>query len=157
VRSFDAVGGAILTEHEDMANVRLIFENGARAAVTASRASLAPTRRFRMFSSTAYVSLDLHKNYGLVVKKGPRWIEGKFALANLTPEEIAARTDLVSSGMLELAELDLAGHERPLQAELDSFLDAVRTKRAPEVTGADGYRALELAERIAAEIRTQAW
>lgn len=157
VASLDAAGGAILTEHEDMASVRLVFENGARANVTASRASLQPTRRLRLFSSNAYVSLDLHKNYGLVVKKGPRWGEGKHALANLSPEELAARPDLVSSGMLELVELDLAGAERPLQAELDSFLAAVRERRAPEVSGEDGYRALELAERIAAEIRAQAW
>ena len=144
VSSFDAAGGAILTEHEDMASVRLVFENGARANVTASRASLSPMRRFRMFAPEGYVSLDLHKNYGLIVKKGPRWVEGKSALANLTPEEIAARTDLVTSGMLELA-------------ELDSFLAAVRARRAPEVTGEDGYRALELAERIASEIRGQRW
>ena len=157
VKSLDAAGGAILTDHEDMASVRLVFENGARANVTASRASLSPMRRFRMFSAQGYVSLDLHKNYGLIVKKGPRWIEGRTALANLTPEEMAARTDLVSSGMLELVELDLAGMERPLQAELDSFLAAVRERREAEVTGADGYRALELAERIAAEIRAQAW
>jgi predicted dehydrogenase len=157
VRSFDAAGGAILTDHADIASVRLVFENGARANVTASRASLSPMRRFRMFSSAAYVSLDLHKNYGLVVKKGPRWIEGRPALENLTPEEIASRTDLVSSGMLELAELDLSGMDRPLQAELDSFLAAVRERRTPEVTGFDGYRALELADRIAAEIRGQSW
>ena len=157
VVSVDSAGGAILTEHEDMASVRLVFASGARANVTASRASLQPTRRLRLFSSDAYVSLDLHKNYGLLVKKGPRWVEGRSALSNLTPEEIAARTDLVSSGMLELAELDLTGHERPLQAELDAFLAAVRERRDPPVTGADGYRALELAERIAAAIREQAW
>ena len=157
VVSVDCAGGAILTDHEDMASVRLVFENGARANVTASRASLQPTRRLRMFSSSAYVSLDLQKNYGLVVKKGPRWVEGRSALSNLTPEEIAARTDLVSSGMLELVELDLSGHDRPLQAELDSFLASVRSGAAPEVSGEDGYRALELAERIAAEIRAQAW
>jgi predicted dehydrogenase len=157
VVSVDCAGGAILTDHEDMASVRLVFENGARANVTASRASLQPTRRLRMFSSSAYVSLDLQKNYGHVVKKGPRWVEGRSALSNLTPEEIAARTDLVSSGMLELVELDLSGHDRPLQAELDSFLASVRSGAAPEVSGEDGYRALELAERIAAEIRAQAW
>ena len=44
-----------------------------------------------------------------------------------------------------------------LRAELDSFLAAVRSGAAPEVSGEDGYRALELAERIAAEIRAQAW
>jgi len=157
VASLDAAGGAILTEHEDIASVRLVFDNGARANVTASRASLSPMRRFRMFSSEAYVSLDMHKNYGLIVRTGPNWQEGRASLRNLSAEQIAARSDLVSSGMLELVELDLAGMDRPLQAELEAFLDCVRHGRQPAVSGRDGYRALELAERISKEIAAQAW
>ncbi len=157
LESFDAAGGAILTEREDIASVRLVFAGGARANVTASRASLSPMRRFRMFSPEAYVSLDMHKNYGLIVRKGPQWEEGRISLRNLSAEQIAARTDLVSSGMLELVELDLAGMERPLQAEAEAFIDSVRHGRAPAVSGRDGYRALELAERISKEIAAQAW
>ena len=157
VASVDAAGGAILTEREDIASVRLVFENGARANVTASRASLSPMRRFRLFSSESYVSLDFHKNYGLIVKKGPRWAAARADLKALSPAELAARGDLVSSGVIEVAELELAGEERPLQAELDSFLAAVRERREPEVTGEDGLRALVLAERIASAIATQAW
>jgi len=157
VASVDAAGGAILTEREDIASVRLVFENGARANVTASRASLSPMRRFRLFSAESYVSLDFTKNYGLIVKKGPRWEAARADLKALSPAELAARGDLVSSGVIELAELELAGEERPLQAELDSFLAAVREKREPEVTGEDGLRALVLAERIAKQIHTQGW
>ena len=47
--------------------------------------------------------------------------------------------------------------ERPLQAELASYLAAVAAGHAPEVTGEDGRRALELADAIAARIREQAW
>jgi predicted dehydrogenase len=157
VASFDAAGGAILTGAEDIASVRLVFEGGARANVTASRASLQPMRRFRIFSSEAYVSLDLHKNYGLMVRKGPRWDEGREALRTLSPAELAQRGDLADQGLIEVVELELAGEERPLQAELASFLDAVAAGRAPEVTGEDGRRALELADAISARIREQAW
>lgn len=155
--SLDAAGGAILTEREDIASVRLVFDNGARANVTASRASLSPMRRFRMFSSEAYVSLDMHKNYGLIVRKGPNWDSGRVSLRNLSAEQIAARTDLVTSGMLELVELDLAGMDRPLQAESEAFVESVRHGREPAVSGRDGYRALELAERISKEIAAQGW
>jgi predicted dehydrogenase len=153
----DAAGGAILTDEEDIASVRLAFENGARANVTASRASLQPMRRLRLFSSEAYVSLDLHKNYGLLVRKGPRWDEGREALRTLTPAELSARGDLAAQGWIEIVELELSGSERPLQAELASFLDSVAADREPEVPGADGRRALELADRIAARIREQSW
>ncbi len=157
VVSLDAAGGAILTDREDMASVRLVFASGARANVTASRASLEPMRRFRIFSGDSYVSLDFHKNYGLLVRKGPRWAEARARMAELAPNAPPAEAEAVLGELLEVVELELEGAERPLQAELASFLDAVRADREPEVTGEDGRRALALAERIAAEIRAQGW
>lgn len=157
VVSVDAAGGAILTDAEDLASVRLVFANGGRANVTASRVSLSPMRRFRMFSSSSYVSLDFTKNYGLMVRKGPGWEKGREQLRTMDPVELAQRQDFVTGDLLEVSELELAGGERPLQAELDSFLAAVSEGREPEVTGEDGRRALALADRIAAEIRAQAW
>ncbi len=156
VELLDAAGGAILTDGEDLASVRLVFRNGVRANVTASRVSLSPMRRFRMFSPESYVSLDFTKNYGLIVRKGPGWEAGRADLKRLSPAELAARQDFVNGDMLVVDELDLGG-ERPLQAELASFLDCVAEGRAPEVSGADGRRALELADRIRAEIARQAW
>ncbi len=157
VVSLDAAGGAILTDNEDVASVRLVFKNGARANVTASRASLQPMRRFRMFSKESYVSLDFQKNYGLLVKKGPRWEEGRIDLRRMDPAELAKRPDFLTKDLLEVIELELGSEQRPLQAELDSFLRAVQSGREVEVTGEDGRRALALADRIAAEIHSQAW
>ena len=157
VKNFDAAGGAILTEKEDVASVRLVFENGARANVTASRASMSPMRRFRMFSRENYVSLDFTKNYGLVIQKGPEWESGREALRTCDPAELASRKDWLQEKVLKISELDLGQMERPLQAELDSFLDCVAQGREPEVSGEDGARALELADQIAAAIREQQW
>lgn len=156
VERLDASGGAILTESEDLASVHLVFKNGVRANVTASRVSMSPMRRFRMFSSESYVSLDFTKNYGLIVRKGPGWDAGREDLKRLSPAELAARKDFVNGDMLVVDELDLGG-DRPLQAELASFLASVREGRAPEVTGEDGRRALELADRIRGEIAGQVW
>jgi predicted dehydrogenase len=157
VASIDAAGGAILTEREDLASVRLVFENGARANVTASRVSLSPMRRMRLFSAENYVSLDFTKNYGMYVRKGPRWAEGRQLLATLDPTQLSAQKDLIEGGMLEVGELELASGQRPLQAELDSFLRAVSERREPEVTGAEGYAALELADRIREAIQAQSF
>jgi predicted dehydrogenase len=155
--SLDAAGGAILTDSEDLASVRLVFANGARANITASRASLAPMRRFRLFSADSYVSLDFHKNYGLLVRKGPKWEEKKKSLRTVDPAELAKHPESYTQDLLEVIELELSGEQRPLQAELDAFLGAVRDGREVDVTGDDGRRALALADRIAADIRAQAW
>lgn len=157
VESLDAAGGAILTEHEDVASVRLVFRNGARANVTASRASMSPMRRFRMFSREGYVSLDFTKNYGVVVQKGPEWEAGRAALRELDPMMLAMQKDWIQTKVLQVVELDLSSSERPLQAELDSFLRSVAEGRAPEVSGDDGARALALADRITDAIRAQQW
>jgi len=156
VESVDAAGGAILTDNEDVASARIVFASGARANVTASRASLKPMRRFRLFSSEGYVSLDFTENYGLLVKKGPNWEAGRAELARVDPVSASAdQARFLERGLLEIVELPLEGEQRPLQAELDSFLACVRDGRTPQVTGADGRRALELADRICAEIRAQ--
>ena len=43
-------------------------------------------------------------------------------------------------------------NEEPLKRELADFVEAVRTRRAPLVTGEDGRRALALATQIADKI-----
>ncbi len=157
VESIDAAGGAILTDHEDLASVRLVFANGARANITASRASLEAMRRFRLFSSQGYVSLDFNKNYGLSITKGPEWESGREALRTMDTAQFAQQEDWLQEKVLSVAELELGGAERPLQAEIDAFLKAVQDGTEPEVTGADGRRALELADRIKAAIASQSF
>ena len=157
VEELDASGGSILTDSVDLASVHLVFRNGARANVTASRVSLTPMRRFRMFSSSSYVSLDFTKNYALVVKKGPGWEKGREELRRLDPAELAQRENFVNGELLDVSELELEGLEQPLQAELDSFLRCVESGAEPEVTGLDGRRALALAEKITAAIHAQSW
>ncbi len=157
VETLDASGGSILTDSVDLAHVHLVFRNGARANVTASRVSLSPMRRFRLFSSSSYVSLDFTKNYGLLVRKGPNWEEGRAELRTRDPSELARRENFVTGGLLDVSELALSGLEQPLEAELESFLRCLELGVEPEVPGRDGRRALELAERITEAIRKQVW
>jgi predicted dehydrogenase len=157
VVGLDVAGGSILTDREDVVSARLIFEDGGRANVTASRVSLTPMRRFRMFAPSSYVSLDFTKNYGLVVRKSAGWERGKELLRRMDAAELAKRSDSLKNDLLDVLELELSAEERPLQAELASFLDSVRNARPCEVTGADGRRALVLADRIRSAVQSQAW
>jgi predicted dehydrogenase len=160
VESLDAVGGVVLSSSVDLASVRIVFRNGVRANVTASRVSLTPMRRFRMFSSRGYVSLDFTANAGTFVRKGPNFERGLADARRLSAaggSHGGATSAALGVGLLDVVQLELGTEERPLQAELDSFLRAVVEDRAPEVTGMEGRRALELADRIVSEIRAQAW
>ena len=58
IRSVDALGAAVSSAHEDIANARVRFENGCVATITASRISLKTERRMRLFSEEGYLSAD---------------------------------------------------------------------------------------------------
>ncbi len=127
VVSVDAVGIPVMTKHEDIANARLRFENGAVANITSSRISAEKLRKIRVFQGDAYLSLDYQNQEGKIVKKG-----GLFGLDRKNVK-------------VEKAE--------PLYLELKSFADAVREQRAPEVTGQQGLMALQLALQITDQIK----
>jgi predicted dehydrogenase len=124
--SVEAVGVNVLTPRVDIANVRLRFASGCIANLTASRISRERVRKARFFQPQSYVSIDFAaqevEEYRLVAGNGRPAIQG---------------------GRLEVT------NEEPLRRELADFVDAVRERRSPGVTGRDGRDALALATRIA--------
>ncbi len=124
----EAVGVAVLSKTEDIANARLKLAGGCVVNLTASRVSLERLRKVRLFQSDAYVSLDLGENKITLVRR-----EG--AIGGAQPPRIVA----------EKLEFDAAD---ALLAQDRAFAESVRTRAEPEVTGEDGMRALDLALRI---------
>jgi predicted dehydrogenase len=120
-----AVGVPVLTEKVDITNVRLEMENGAVANLTASRVSQERVRKVRFFSSEAYISVDTKEQE----------VKG-FRLGNRAIEPMA---------------VDVQKKE-PLRAELESFLQCVRDRKRPLVSGEDGVAAVALAKEVAAAI-----
>ena len=58
IESMDAVGAAVASAHEDIANARIRFESGAVATITASRISARTERRMRLFAEDGYMAVD---------------------------------------------------------------------------------------------------
>jgi predicted dehydrogenase len=130
--SIEAVGVPVLTDKYDIANARLRFSTGCIANVTASRISKERVRKIRFFQPDAYVSIDYAEQevegYRLKRRDGQR------------PE--------IHGGKLPVT------REEPLKRELTDFVEAVRNKRRPLVSGEDGRRALALAQAIADKMET---
>jgi predicted dehydrogenase len=126
VAAIDAVGVPVLTPKIDIANVRLRFENGCIANLTASRISRDRTRKIRFFQPDSYVSVD-YAAQELEVWRLVRPVAGLPG---------------IEGGLVPVQQ------EEPLKRELEDFIDAVRTRRPPSVTGEDGRRALALAEDV---------
>ena len=133
VVTVEAVGVAVLTPKPDIANARLKFASGCIANITASRISKDRVRKIRIFQRDAYLSVDY------AAQEVERWrlVKGNGAMP------------AIDGGKLDVAQ------EEPLKRELADFVAAVRDKRAPGVTGADGLRAIELAQKITDEMQRQ--
>jgi predicted dehydrogenase len=113
-----AIGVGVLSNHMDIANTRVEFENGCVANLTASRVSMDRIRKIRIFQPDAYFTLDYDKQQlGVFRKIGER---------------------------ISLEEVPIEKKE-PLRFELDDFVRVVRERGRPRVSGEEGREALRLA------------
>jgi predicted dehydrogenase len=126
----EAVGVSVLTDKPDIANARITFANGCIANVTSSRVSLKRERKVRFFQPDAYISIDYDQRRAQIFHKpapGAGWLD-------------------IRGENIEIKDGDA------LADEIDSFLDCVRTRSLPLVSGVEGLRALEIASLISAQL-----
>ncbi len=132
LKSIHAAGVPVISSRVDIANARLIFENGCVANVTASRISMKNMRKVRIFQKDTYISVDYANHDVIVIRKNGQG------------------TDLPIPGMsMQRSTFEKADS---LQAELGSFVESVRTRQAPLVSGRDGRNALRVALDIIEQI-----
>ncbi len=141
VREVRAVGLPILSPKVDIANVRVEFESGCVANFTASRVSTERVRKLRFFEPRQYVSVDYARRDLLVIA-----VDAGFSLEKaLALGEAGGFAEGLPG--LSFSKPAVAPGE-PLKLEISSFLDSVRTRRAPHVTAHQGREALGLALEI---------
>ncbi|MDE2580352.1 MAG: Gfo/Idh/MocA family oxidoreductase [Rhodospirillales bacterium] len=70
IDSVDAVGAAVASAHEDIANARIRFASGAVATITASRVSARTERRMRIFAADGYLAVDFANRKMTVIRRG---------------------------------------------------------------------------------------
>jgi len=145
-----ASGVAVVTDSFDIANVRLRFENGCVANLTASRISLKNMRKIRFFQPNAYISVDLLKKETDIIK-----------LDNVIDEDnnpFALILDLGNGKgkkQLTIQKSDII-ITNAIQTELESFLSCIENNTSPSVTLIDGYKALKTAIDILKKINKYA-
>jgi predicted dehydrogenase len=70
LETVDAVGAAVASEHEDIANARVRFANGSVATITASRISFRTERRMRIFAQDGYIAVDFANRRLTAIARG---------------------------------------------------------------------------------------
>jgi predicted dehydrogenase len=136
VKEIRAVGLPILSGKVDIANVRMEFDSGCVANLTASRVSTERVRKLRFFQPGQYISIDYGRQDVMVFSVGSG---GSLAATPSVNPQISMGKPTVTA-------------EEPLRAELKSFLNCVRQRSKPLVSLAEGRRALAVALEIVAAI-----
>jgi len=122
----DGVGVSVLSKHEDIANVRLKFENGAIVNLTASRLTPEKKRKIRIFQDDACITIDYQSQDAVIYKKEFFHISQK-------------KVDLEK--------------EEPLKNELIDFVTAIRKDASHDRVDRDARNALDVALQILASIK----
>jgi predicted dehydrogenase len=153
--SVDAVGIPVLSQSEDIANARLKFANGCVANITASRVSPERMRKIRIFGRTgfgaAYISLDYMRQEGQLY----RIAADDAKESNILKKLLAGKTTTIVSefgGKKVVREPVPIEQDEPLKLELIDFIESVRLRREPLVSGEAAKQALEVAMEITAQI-----
>jgi predicted dehydrogenase len=154
LKSVDAVGIPVLSKSEDIANARLRFANGCVANLTASRVSPEKMRKIRVFSTgplTSYISLDYRAQEGFIYRIARDGEEESSLLKKLLHAKDSTVVSEFGGKRIVREPVPIAKDE-PLKLELQHFVECVRARRTPVVSGESAKQALDLALEITHQI-----
>ncbi len=140
VKEVHSSGVAVISDSPDIANARLVFENGCVANITSSRISLKNMRKSRFFQRDAYISVDyLEKTCEVVKMKDAPEVPGEWDMILQNAEGIKKQ--------IYFDNPDVKTNNAILD-ELESFAMAIENNSEPKVTLQDGTNALRIAYQI---------
>ena len=141
IKRISASGVAVVSDTPDITNARIEFDNGCVANLTASRISMKNMRKSRFFQKDAYISVDfLTKELEVVrmedVQGEPDPLDVVFDMGDGKP---------VKKIFFEKPELEGIN---AIKEELRTFGEAIVMDKIPVVPIEDGFRALDVAQKI---------
>lgn len=138
VKTVHASGVSIMTNSVDIANARIRFENGVVANLTSSRIAKDSVRKLRLFQRDMYVTIDFLQGLTDVYRVLNNQEDDPEAILSEFMEYRGVRRQLV--------------YEKPpvkkinaLKAEMQNFVESIRGKTKPIVSGKEGRDVLEVA------------
>jgi predicted dehydrogenase len=133
IKEIHTVGAPVVTPITDIANARLIFENGATANVTVSRISMSDKRNMRIFQPGAYINIDFGNKNVMIVK-----------LSDVLMESGMPKPDV---------QIKAFSDTDALRSEIASFIEHVQDRTKPVVSGEEGRGALAIALQVIEQIK----
>lgn len=141
VRKINANGVAVISNSPDIANARIEFENGCVANLTASRISLKNMRKIRLFQKDAYISMDFLDKKSQIVTLSESEQENDPLNIKLETEKgtIYKKINFKEPAIEAI---------NSIKMELELMADCIIRDQETTVTVLDGYKAIDVANRI---------
>jgi predicted dehydrogenase len=151
-----ALGAAVLGPNEDWAQARLTFAGGCVANLSASRVAWQAQRTMQVVSENGITAIDFGARKATVMRTAETVAGGELDVQALSPAERTHVKEHLFTDYLPRTDLTV-GEANALLEEQRSFAAVIRGEGEVRVSGTDGRRALDVAERILAEIAAHRW
>lgn len=147
IKRISASGVAVVSDTPDITNARIEFDNGCVANLTASRISLKNMRKSRFFQKDAYISVDFLTKELEVVRMED--VVGE-------PDPLDVVFDLGEGKPIKKIYFDKPelGPVNAIKEELRTFHEAIVKDEMPIVPLEDGFRALDVAQKILDKLKS---
>jgi predicted dehydrogenase len=151
-----AIGTSVMGGHEDVAQARIQFANGCVANLSASRVSYKPVRQMQVWSRHAHASIDFATRTAVVAQPSAALTERQFCADKLSAAEKAYLKDHLFEELIPLRRFEANAVNALLEEQRD-FIEAIREKRDPRVSGRQGRDVVAVAEEILTSIAGNNW
>ena len=158
VRDVQAFGINVVSNHEDIVNARLFFENGAIADLTASRVNPDASRGMQVWSPLGCVNVDLQAREvtSYAPSEALRYGRSPLELAREPGADIEQLKADVFGRFIEVDKAEVAAGDA-LTAELEEFVACVRKQQKPTCSGLEALEALKVAEMVLQSVAAHDW
>ncbi len=156
IRQIDAIGVPVLGANEDMAQAWIKFDGGCVAQFQASRISTTAQRTMKIFFETGFAAIDFGAKTAEIVQPSIEIITGRVNVDACTLEQRTQLKDNLFTDYLPRTQLKVTDHNA-IGMEHANFLAAIQGTEQVRVSGRDGRRAVDVAERILGAIAGNSW
>lgn len=158
VRNVEAFGISVMGEHEDAVQARLRFQNGCIADLTASRICPSAKRTMQVWGASGCVTVDFTSREVTAYRPSETLLYGTPPLerARKAGANLEALKQDVFGTFLKVDSPEVSTADA-LTAELDSFVQAVRTNSKPLVGGTQALQAMQVAEQVLEAVNNHEW
>ncbi|HTN35497.1 MAG TPA: Gfo/Idh/MocA family oxidoreductase [Arachidicoccus sp.] len=143
VKHISASGVCVLTDTPDIANVRIEFNNGCVANLTASRISMKKMRKIRLFQKEAYIGIDFLEKKTEIIKMKQAEDDQAFSF-DIDVADGKKKTIAIANPKIV--------ETNAIKEELSAFINSIKNNKSVIVSEIDGYLAMEVAHKILRKI-----